>query len=135
METALIISILVSSKRRWIKSDYASNNILPSVNQLSAEIKITEAWKIMNINIYQITLEENNPNRNTGEREVRASTQREWKEHAKYKAASESFTIDTAKLWNKVDPKIKAAQSLGNAKSLIKKIFQNFGNLSYTFNF
>ena len=52
---------------------------------------------------------------------MRASTQIEWKEHEKYNAASESFTIDTAKLWNKVDPKIKAAQSLGIAKSLIKK--------------
>ena len=31
---------------------------LPSVNQISAEIKITEAWKIMNIIDYPITLED-----------------------------------------------------------------------------
>ena len=94
---------------------------LPSVNQISAEIKITEAWKIMNIIDYPITLEENNPNRNTGDREARNTTQREWKEHSKHKASSESFTVDTARLWNKVDTEIKTAQSLGIAKSLIKK--------------
>ena len=71
--------------------------------------------------LYPITLKENNPSRNTGDREVRDTTQREWKEHSKYKAASEIFTIDTARLWNKVDPEIKAAQSLGIAKSIIKK--------------
>ena len=57
---------------------------IPSVNQLSAEIKLTEAWKIMNIPNYPITLEENNPNRNTGGRIVRETTKREWKEHSKY---------------------------------------------------
>ena len=34
---------------------------LPSVNQLAAEIKLTEAWKIMKVPDYPITLEQNNP--------------------------------------------------------------------------
>ena len=74
----------------------------------------------MNIVDYPITLEENNPNKNTMGRAVRESSQREWKEHSKFKVSSESFTIDTARLWNKVNPNIKAAQTLGSAKNLIK---------------
>ena len=50
----------------------------------------------------------------------RESTQRDWKEHSKFKVSSESFTIDTARLWTKVNPNIKAAQTLGSAKNLIK---------------
>ena len=73
----------------------------------------------MNIVDYPITLEDNNPNRNTGGRVVRESTQREWKEHSKYKVSSESFCIDTAKLWNEADPSIKAAETLESAKRLI----------------
>ena len=76
---------------------------------------------MMNIPNYPVTLEKNNPNRNSGGRTVRESTNREWKEHFKYKVASESFTIDTAKLWNHVDTSIKEALSLGIAKSSIKK--------------
>ena len=37
-----------------------------------------------------------------------------------FKVSSESFTIDTARLWNKVNPNIKAARTLGSAKNLIK---------------
>ena len=47
---------------------------LPSVNQLAAEIKLTEAWKTQNINNYPFKLEANNPNRCDGDRIVRAST-------------------------------------------------------------
>ena len=111
----------VSLKDHITTKSLLDKHNLPSVNQISAEIKITEAWKIMNIIDYPITLEENNPNRNTGDREARNTTQREWKEHSKHKASSESFTVDTARLWNKVDTEIKTAQSLGIVKSLIKK--------------
>ena len=76
----------------------------------------------MNIVDYPITLEDNNPNRNTGGRVVRESTQREWKEHTKYKVSSESFTIDTAKLWNKADPSIKAGRNIGICQKTYKKI-------------
>ena len=94
---------------------------LPSVNQLAAEIKLIEAWKIMHVQDYPITLDENNPNRATGGREVRSSTTRQWKDQAKYKNSSESFNIDTAKLWNKADNEIKNAETISRAKSLIKK--------------
>ena len=94
---------------------------LPSVNQLAAEIKITEAWKIMNVPDYPITLNLNNPSRDVGDRTVRESTIRHWKEHAKYKNSRESFNIDTAKLWNQVHSDIKNADNINIAKSRIKK--------------
>ena len=56
----------------------------------------------MNVPDYPITLNLNNPSRDAGDRTVRESTIRHWKEHAKYKHSRESFNIDTAKLWNQV---------------------------------
>ena len=41
---------------------------LPSVNQLAAEIKLTETWKSINIQNYPFKLESNNHGRNDGER-------------------------------------------------------------------
>ena len=94
---------------------------LPSVNQLAAEIKLIEAWKIMNVPDYPITLDLNNPSRDTGDRMVRESTTRQWKENAKFKNSRESFCIDTGKLWNKVHLDIKNAENINIAKSKIKK--------------
>ena len=94
---------------------------LPSVNQLAAEIKIIEAWKIMNVQGYPITLDLNNPSRNTGDRMVRETTTRHWKDYAKLKNSRESFNIDTAKLWNQVNSDIKSAENINIAKSKIKK--------------
>ena len=94
---------------------------LPSVNQLAAEIKLIEAWKIMKVPEYPIILDTNNPQRDTGDRVVRDATTRQWKEHAKYKNSRESFNIDAAKLWNNADQNIKNAETLQSAKTLIKK--------------
>ena len=69
---------------------------------------------------YPISLDTDNPARNTGDRIVRYSTIRHWKEHAKLKNSRESFTIDTAKLWNQVQLDIKNAESIGIAKARIK---------------
>ena len=93
---------------------------LPSVNQLAAEIKLTEAWKIMNVPDYPISLDSNNPQRDTGDRIVRGSTTRQWKEHAKYKNSRENFNIDTARLWNLANNDIKNADTLKIAKTKIK---------------
>ena len=57
---------------------------LPSVNQLAAEIKLIEVWKIMNVPDYPISLNLNEPLRNTGDRVVRETSTRTWKEHGKY---------------------------------------------------
>ena len=94
---------------------------LASVNQLAAEIKLVEAWKIMNIPSYPLQLVDNNPNKQPNQRSIRPSSIKLWKDSAKLNCAQESFTIDTARLWNRVPMAISSAQSLQIAKTSIKK--------------
>ena len=79
---------------------------LPLVNQLSAEIKILETWKIMNIRDYPIELWPNEPNRHTNGRAARTTTIREWKEDSKSKAGDCCFVIDAARIWNQMTPDV-----------------------------
>ena len=94
---------------------------LPSVNQLAGEIKLTEAWKIINVPSYPLKFEDNNPNRAATQRSVRPSTIKKWKDTAKLKCAEESFIIDTARLWNSAPLTVTRANSLQLAKTSIKK--------------
>ena len=104
---------------------------LPSVNQLAAEIKLVKAWKIMNIPSYPLQLEDNNPNKQPNQRSIRPSSIKLWKDIAKLICAQESFTIDTARLWNRVPTTISSAQSLQIAKTSIKKTLQRNGYLIF----
>ena len=54
-----------------------------SVNQLSANIKLTEAWKACNIVNYPIQLEKNHENLISNDRITRPLTRRLWKEDGK----------------------------------------------------
>ena len=99
---------------------------LPSVNQLSAEIKIIEAWKIMNIQDYPIKLWPNEPNRSTNGREVRGTSIRELKEDSSTKIGKTCFVIDTARLWNQSPAEIKMANTLNQAKTAIKNIANHY---------
>ena len=56
---------------------------------------------------------------------MRQNTTKLWKDSAKSKAANESFSIDTARLWNNASSEIKNAPTLGRAKSGIKKYCKN----------
>ena len=49
-----------------------------------------------------------------------------WKDSAKSKTGTNSFSIDTAKLWNNCPEVIKLATSIGIAKSEIKKHCKTF---------
>ena len=49
-----------------------------------------------------------------------------WKDNAKTKTGTNSFSIDTAKIWNNCPEVIKQARSLGIAKSEIKKYCKSF---------
>ena len=92
-----------------------------SVNQLAAQIKLTEAWKAVNLEEYPIQLENNQLLRNTNGREVRVSTVKLWKDDTKCTIAKESFIRDAAKLWNQAPVAIKSAKSLYTAKKEILK--------------
>ena len=93
---------------------------IPSVNQLSAEIKLTESWKSVHIDGYPFQLEPNNPSRDTQGRSIRATTEKKWKDTAKSKAGEMSCSRDAAKLWNNAPLTIKSAKTLSLAKKEIK---------------
>ena len=93
---------------------------LPSVNQLAAEIKLVETWKIMKIPDYPLKLNQNNPNKVLTQRTIRPTSVKQWKDNAKLKCAQESFSIDAARLWNKAPQSIHMAESLQIAKKNIK---------------
>ena len=111
----------VSLKEHITSESLLKKYMLPSVNQLSAEIKMVEAWKIMNIPEYPLTFEQNNPNKVQTERSIRPTSIKQWKDSANLKIAQESFTIDAARLWNLAPTDIKQAESLQKAKTNIKK--------------
>ena len=94
---------------------------LSSVNQLAAEIKLTEAWKATHVASYPVQLETFNPSRVNSGRTVRPGTRKLWKDEAKTSAAKISFSRDTAKLWNNAPTVITNAISLNCAKREIKK--------------
>ena len=108
----------VSLKEHITSESLLKKYMLPSVNQLSAEIKMVEAWKIMNIPDYPLTFEQNSPNKVQTER---PTSIKQWKDSANLKIAQESFTIDAARLWNLAPTDIKQAESLQKAKTNIKK--------------
>ena len=93
-----------------------------SVNQLNAQIKLMEAWKATHVPSYPFQILDNNPKRLISEREVRATTTKKWKDHAKTKAARESMSIDCARLWNFAPPEVTNAVNLAAAKREIKKL-------------
>ena len=99
---------------------------LPTVNQLAGEIKLIEAWKSINISNYPFKMEQNSQNIDQSERTLRPSTTKVWKDTAKTKAASESISIDCAKLWNHAPAEVKNAPTLWAAKKAIKKHCKQF---------
>ena len=75
----------------------------------------------MNLTDYPVQLEDNPLQRNTNDREVRATTMKLWKDDTRVAVAKESFVRDAAKLWNNAPSSIKNAKTLYSAKNEIKK--------------
>ena len=94
---------------------------IPSVNQLAAEIKLTEAWKSTHLSTYPIQMEVFNPNRVNSDRTVRPGTTKLWNDEANTTSAKISFSRDMAKLWNNAPLNITNAPCLSGAKREIKK--------------
>ena len=109
----------VSLKEHKTTKSLLNKYKLPSVNQLAGEIKLVEAWKIINVSSYPLKFEDNNPNRAATQRSIRPSTIKNWKDNAKLKCAQESFTIDAARLWNRAPLPVTSANSLQTAKTSI----------------
>ena len=90
-----------------------------SVNQLAANIKLTETWKATNDNQYPIQLIQNKKEDQTRHESLRPSTVRTWKENHKTAINKESFVFDAAKIWNQAPLTIKNCNTLNAAKKAI----------------
>ena len=95
-----------------------------SVNQMAAQIKLTEMWKAVNDPLYPIKMKTRD---NQGEgMETRSGIQGDLTESGGSARAKKSFTIDAAKIWNKASEKIRTAKSLAIAKKAIRAHCKNF---------
>ena len=94
-----------------------------SVNQINAQIKLTETWKSLNvINYPQIVTQKANSD---GQMVSRATSRGDLLVYGKTELRQSSFKNDAAKIWNNAPENIKLCKTLLGAKSLIKKFVQN----------
>ena len=95
---------------------------LLSINQTSAQIKLTEAWKASKDINYPIEMKpKREPLGDGSPRQLRTTTRREMREGGKTVLAEKSFTRDAGKLWNAAPKEIKEGGTIGNAKKKIKQ--------------
>ena len=99
---------------------------LPSAKQLAGHIKLVEAWKSVNIENYPFKMEPNKMNPPQIDRMLWPGSIKMWKDNAKTRTGSNSFSIDTAKLWNNCPEGIKNACSLSITKKKIKLYSKTF---------
>ena len=100
-------------------SDLLKKAELLSVNQLAAEIKLTEAWKTVNKPNYPTSLLKTRESNST--RELRPGTRRQFEDKPRLGVSKMSFVFDAAKLWNGAPQTIKECTRIGSAKREIKK--------------
>jgi hypothetical protein len=107
--------------RRSIK-DMLDKFDLLSINQTSAQIKLTEAWKASKDVDYPIEMKpKKEPLGDTTTRQLRTTTRKEMREGGKTILAEKSFTRDAGKLWNAAPKEIKEAKTVVAAKEKIKQ--------------
>ena len=91
-----------------------------SVNQMNAQIKLTEAWKITNIPNYPMKWDLKP--KNVDERLTRAAAVADIVlETARTTLAQNTFNNDATKAWNSAPESIKACKTIWSAKNKIKK--------------
>ena len=107
----------ISIKSMLIKFD------LLSVNQLAAQIKLTEVWKAKNQVDYAISLEPYRPAQPglTPVHSLRPKTNRVYDDSSRLVISKQSFHIDAAGLWNRAPASVTRTTTLGTAKSAILK--------------
>ena len=91
-----------------------------SFNQMNAQIKLLEAWKMMNIPNYPNKLERMTTEPNG--RSTRAVTNGKVLESGKSKLGLATFISDSVRAWNKSHNALKDITSIYIAKKEIKKI-------------
>lgn len=94
---------------------------LPSVNQLAAEIKLTETWKSINVDDCPIKLNSYNCNLDENRIGLRPQQNRIFNDSYRLQIAQSSFHVDSAKLWNYAPTNVQCAKTLTLAKKAIKE--------------
>ena len=105
------------SDRKSTKSLLEEQNML-SVNQMAAQIKLTEMWKSSNDPQYPIKMKTRDTQ--VEGMETRNSTRGDLTEIGGSTRAKKSFTIDAAKVWTKALEKMRTAKTLATAKKAIR---------------
>ena len=100
------------------KSIMTNLNML-SVNQVNAQVKLTEIWK--SINDYKYPIQSQKLNYNTEARSTRASNRGDLKIEASTLKSQATFLNDAFKIWNAAPSNIKNSKSLAIAKKEIRK--------------
>ena len=96
---------------------------LLSVNQLTAQIKLTEAWKAVHVENYAIKLDPYKrpqpDNDHAQALTLRPRPNRVFDDSCRLAISKESFSIDAARLWNQAPACLTSALTLGAAKTAI----------------
>ena len=94
---------------------------LLSVNQLAAQIKLTEVWKAINIENYAIRLDPYKPISidQKFQHTLRTRLNRIFNDDSRLLISKQSFSINPARLWNQAPASVSSALSLSAAKSEI----------------
>ena len=105
-----------------VKSMLSKFNLL-SVNQLAAQIKLTEVWKAKNVEDYALSFDpykRPHPVQDVNlEIPLRPRTNRVYDDYSRLQISKQSFNIDAARLWNLAPREVTTAVSLSAAKSAI----------------
>ena len=88
---------------------------------MAAQIKLTEVWKVENIDNYAISLDPYNQHRLNPEAgpNLRAWPNRIFNDSSRLKISQQSFSVDEARLWNQAPTTVREAPTLGTAKAAI----------------
>ena len=106
--------------KRSVKKMLDKFNML-SVNQIAAQIKLTEMWKFnTNEKEYPITIKRAPGGAKENRMGTRPGTRRDMMEGGKMQVMSQSFTRDAGRIWNRAPDNVKKAKTLIDAKRQIR---------------
>ena len=106
-------------KDRMHTSDLLNSQNMLSVNQISAQIKLTEIWKATNIAKFPIKVKRQATPIDA--RVTRGVTNGKLVEEGSSNLVLNSFIGDATRLWNRAPEELKSSKTLYSAKTEIKK--------------
>ena len=101
--------------------DVFKNTNLLSINQINAQIKLTEVWKSLNFSNYLTQWDKVLNDEVVSTRNLRSANKSFLKTFGRFKIAESTFINDAAKTWNEAAMELKNFKSLYSVKKEIKK--------------